>query len=117
MNAVNVFFGAGYAVRDAELFTTRTGRPKVTVRVAFPRDPSLPWKEPSGGDYYTVVGLGERFVPLVSHLQQGTPVVVFGYAQSRDVEVRGEERTVSEIGAQAIYVVREVRNDDEDDGD
>lgn len=117
MNAFNVFFGTGYAVRDAELYTTRTGRPKFTVRVAFPRDPSMPFKEPAGADYYTVIGLGERFVPLYGHVRQGTPVVVFGYAQSRDVEVDGQERTVSEIGAQAIYVVREVADDGSDDGD
>ena len=84
---VNFFAGAGYLVEDAQFFTTRTGRPKVTFRMALPRHPQLPLKQPENADYYTVIALGDRFVPLLDHLSTGTPVVVFGYAQSRDVTV------------------------------
>jgi single-stranded DNA-binding protein len=105
---VNFFAGAGYLVEDAQFFTTRTGRPKVTFRMALPRHPQLPLKQPENADYYTVIALGDRFVPLLDHLSTGTPVVVFGYAQSRDVTVDEQQHVVSEIGASAIYLIQDV---------
>jgi len=105
---VNFFAGAGYLVEDAQFFTTRTGRPKVTFRMALPRHPQLPLKQPENADYYTVIALGDRFVPLLDHLSSGTPVVVFGYAQSRDVTVEDRPSVVSEIGASAIYLIQDV---------
>ena len=102
---VNFFAGAGYLVEDAQFFTTRTGRPKVTFRMALPRHPQLPLKQPENADYYTVIALGDRFVPLLDHLSTGTLVVVFGYAQSRDVTVNEQQHVVSEIGASAIYLI------------
>jgi hypothetical protein len=35
-------------------------------------------------------------------------VVVFGYAQSRDVTVDEQQHVVSEIGASAIYLIRDL---------
>jgi single-stranded DNA-binding protein len=105
---VNFFAGAGYLVEDAQFFTTRTGRPKVTFRMALPRHPQLPLKQPENADYYTVIALGDRFVPLLDHLSTGTPVVVFGYAQSRDVTVDEQQHVVSEIGASAIYLIQDL---------
>ena len=105
---VNFFAGAGYLVEDAQFFTTRTGRPKVTFRMALPRHPQLPLKQPENADYYTVIALGDRFIPLLDHLSTGTPVVVFGYAQSRDVTVENRPCVVSEIGASAIYLIQDL---------
>ena len=105
---VNFFAGAGYLVEDAQFFTTRTGRPKVTFRMALPRHPQLPLKEPQNADFYTVIALGDRFVPLLDHLSTGTPVVVIGYVQSRDVLAEEQQHVVSEIGASAIYLIRGV---------
>ena len=105
-HSVNFFAGVGVVVEDARFFTTRTGRPKVTFRMVSPRSARLPKKQPESGDYYSVVAHGDRFVPLADHLRCGAPVVVFGYVQSRDVLHNGAERTVNEIGAEAIYLVR-----------
>jgi single-stranded DNA-binding protein len=105
---VNFFAGAGYLTEDAQFFFTRTGRPKVAFRMMLPRHPQLPLKQPQNADFYTVIALGERFVPLLDHLSAGTPVVVFGYAQSRDALVGERQCVVSEIGASAIYLVRDV---------
>lgn len=109
----NFFAGAGFLVEDAQFFTTRAGRPKVTFRMVSPRDPRLPKKQPENGDYYTVVALGDRFVALVEHLRRGTPVVVLGCVQSRDVEMNGSPRTVNEIAAEAVYIVQPVGLDAE----
>ena len=105
---VNFFAGAGYLVEDAQFFTTQTGRPKVTFRMMLPRHPQLPLKQPENADFYTVIALGDRFVPLLDHLCRGKPVVVFGYAQSRDVTVNERQSVVSEIGASAIYLIQDV---------
>jgi single-stranded DNA-binding protein len=105
---VNFFAGAGYLVEDAQFFTTQTGRPKVTFRMMLPRHPQLPLKQPENADFYTVIALGDRFVPLLDHLCRGRPVVVFGYAQSRDVTVDERQCVVSEIGASAIYLIQDV---------
>lgn len=104
----NLFVGAGFLVEDAQFFTTHNGRPKVTFRMVSQRDARLPKKRPDNGDYYTVVALGDRFVALVEHLRRGTPVVVFGCVQSRDVTVNGSQRTVNEIAAEAVYIVQPV---------
>jgi single-stranded DNA-binding protein len=109
---MNFFAGVGYLVEDARFFTTRTGNPKVTFRMILPRHPRLPKKHPEDGDYYTVIALGDEFVGLLDHLSRGTPVVVFGYAQSRDVTVQNRPRVVNEIGADAIYLVRDPSEQD-----
>ena len=107
-SSVNFFAGIGYVVKDAQFFTTRSDRPKVVFRMVLPRHRRRPRKSPETGDYYSVVAVGDQFVPLVGHLRQGVPVVVFGYVQSRDITQDGKEHTVSEIGAEAIYLIREM---------
>lgn len=102
--AFNFFAGSGFLVEDAQFFTTRNGRPKVTFRMMSPRDPRLPKKQPNG-DFYTVVALGDHFADLVDRLRRGTQVVVVGCVQSRDVMVDGNARTVNEILADVVYVV------------
>ena len=85
-------------------------------RMVLPRHPRLPKKSPETGDFYSVVALGDRFVGLVDRLRQGVPVVVFGYVQSRDITREGEQHTVSEIGAEAIYLVRTIDAENESEG-
>jgi len=102
---INFFTGFGYLVEDAQFFTTRKGRPKITFRMALPRSPQMP-RKPSNSDYYTVVALGDRFVEMVEHLKRGVAVIVVGYVQSRDINVNGEQRTAHEIAASALYIVQ-----------
>ncbi len=102
LNAVTV---VGRLVGDAEFFSTRSGRPKITFRIAIPRAPDLPRKKPASHDFYSVIAYGERFIPLLEHLVEGRQVVVSGWAQSRDVETPNGNRTVNEIGARAIIPV------------
>jgi single-stranded DNA-binding protein len=105
VSALNFFAGFGYLTGDAEFFMTRSQRPKVTFRFRIPRSANMPRKGRSRSDFYSVVALGERFVPLLDHLTQGVPVVVHGFVQSRDITVKGRPRTVSEIAANAVYLV------------
>ena len=114
---INFFTGFGFLVEDAQFFTTRSGRPKVTFRMALPRNSQLPQKKPNNSDYYTVVALGDRFVEMVEHLKRGVPVVVFGYVQSRDVNVNGEQRTAHEIAASALYIVRPVGSEESEENE
>lgn len=102
--SVNFFAGVGRLVSDAEFYTSRKERPKISFRLAIPRHPRLPHKIPASTDYYQVVCLGDRFLPLLRHLTTGREVVVFGWVQSRDVEVAGKQRTVYEIGAEGIVL-------------
>jgi hypothetical protein len=103
LNAVTV---TGRLLADAEFFSTRSGKPKITFRIAIPRAPDLPRKKPATYDFYSVIAYGERFVPLLEHLIEGRLVVVTGWVQSRDVEMpNGGNRTVNEIGARAILPV------------
>lgn len=103
---MNFFAGFGYLCGDAQFFLTRSQRPKITFRLRIPRSANMPQKGRSRADFYTVIALGERFMPLLNHLTQDTPVVIHGFVQSRDITVKGHPRTVSEIAANAVYLVR-----------
>ena len=102
LNAVTV---TGRLLADAEFFSTRSGRSKITFRIAIPRSKDLPRKKPASCDFYSVIAYGERFIPLLEYLVEGRQVVVAGWAQSRDVEMANGNRTVNEIGARAILPV------------
>jgi hypothetical protein len=95
----------GKILTDAEFFPTRSGKPKISFRVAIPRTPDLPYKRPVSSDFFTVLCYGERFVPLLDMLTTGRWVVVVGWAQSRDVDTPDGRRTVNEIGARAVVPV------------
>lgn len=102
---VNVVTVIGTVVDDPEIYPTRTGKPKVSFRIAIPRSSELPKKKPANYDFYTVVCQGERFVPLVETVAKGRQVVVIGWVQSRDVEIDGERRVVHEIGARQVLPI------------
>ena len=106
LSTLNFFAGFGYLSDDAQFFLTRSQRPKITFRLRIPRSANMPQKGRSRADFYTVIALGEKFMPLLNHLTQDTPVVIHGFVQSRDVTVKGHQRTVSEIAANAVYLVR-----------
>lgn len=95
----------GKILSDAEFFPTRSGRPKVSFRIAIPRSPDLPRKKPASGDFFTVTCYGARFVPLLDLLTAGRQVVVIGWAQSRDIETPDGPRIVNEIGARTVIPV------------
>lgn len=95
----------GRLLGDAEIFPTRSGKPKLSFRIAIPRSPDLPRKKPASGDFFTVICYGERFVSLLDLLTAGRQVVVVGWAQSRDVDTPEGQRVVNEIGARAVIPV------------
>ena len=101
----NIVTIVGTLVEDAEFFTTRSGKPKISFRVAIPRSPDLPRKKPSSEDFFTVTCYGKRFVPLLDALTRGRQVVVVGWAQSRDLDTPDGPRVVNEIGARAVIPV------------
>jgi len=92
-------------VEDAEFFTTRSGKPKISFRIAIPRAPDLPRKKPSSEDFFTITCYGERFVSLLDTLTRGRQVVVVGWVQSRDLDTPDGPRVVNEIGARAVIPV------------
>ena len=102
----------GRLTADPEVYQTRSGRPKVTFRLACPRQVSAGTQS---ADYFTVVCLGERFVPLLEALAKGKRVTVVGRLTSRDIP---GGRTVTEIRADTVLPIaelppgREVGHDD-----
>ena len=101
----NLDVKVGWLVRDAELFITRSGRPKVVFRLAVPRDATKPPKPGGNVDFIQVVAYGDRFVELLPHLKRGVRVAVTGWTQSRDVMVDGVHRVVVETVAETISFV------------
>ncbi len=103
----NLDVKVGWLVRDAQFFTTRSGRPKIVFRLAVPRDITKPPKAGGGSnvDFIQVVTYGDRFVELLPHLRRGVRVAVMGWTQSRDVIVDGIHRVVVETVAETISFV------------
>jgi single-stranded DNA-binding protein len=101
---MNVALLSGKLTEDAELFLTRSGRPKITMRIGVPRDASMPPKDgnPRGMDFFTVVCYGERFTSLLEELKKGVRIFVEGFNQSRDIP---QGRVVTEIVARTITIV------------
>ena len=96
----------GLLTGDAGLYTSQSGRPKITFRMAVPRTTE---RKPAA-DFATVVCLGKRFMPLVSHLVKGAPVTVIGWLQSRDIP---GGRTVTEVRAARVMVNVEIPEEEE----
>ena len=101
----------GRLTANPEVYQTRSGRPKVTFRLACPRQVSAGTQS---ADYFTVVCLGERFVPLLDALAKGRRVTVFGRLTSRDIP---GGRTVTEIRADTVLPITELPSAREADDD
>ena len=96
MNLPNFITIAGRLTADPQLYITRSGRPKVTFRLACPRPDG---RGQQSADYVTVVCLGQRFQPLLDELSRGTLVTVTGRLVSRDIR---DGRTATEIRADTV---------------
>jgi single-stranded DNA-binding protein len=101
MLASNLFVGVGKIVSDAEIFRSKSGRTRVSFRVEFPRDPSMPKKVPHN-DYATVVYQGDECLGIFDYLLKGQEVLVIGWMQSRDLS---DGRVAYEIGAHQVRLV------------
>jgi len=107
----NVDVKVGRLVSDARFFITRSGRPKITFRLAVPRDITKPPKSGGNVDFFQVVAYGDRFATLLPRLRKGVKVAVTGWTQSRDVQVDGVHRVVVETVADSIAFVAEEPED------
>ena len=96
MSCANHTMVVGRLTADPEIYQTRSGQPKVTFRIACPRQVNA---GSQSADYFTIVCLGERFVPLLDVLTKGRGVTVVGRLVSRDVP---GGRTATEIRAQNV---------------
>ncbi|MBC7258717.1 MAG: single-stranded DNA-binding protein [Chloroflexi bacterium] len=112
----------GKLVSEPELLPTRIGRGKLVFRLAVHRPPEMPAKwDTDGGravrrpDHVTVVMFGAEVARLQRQLYRGMRVLVVGGLVSRDITVRGEERTVNEVVARRIEMLDPLREDDDDD--
>ncbi|MEK9135962.1 MAG: hypothetical protein AAB393_02465 [Bacteroidota bacterium] len=78
--------------------------PKIVFRMAVPRDGTIPKKtrELDNCDYFTIVALGDKFMPIMDGLKKSVCVTVQGYTQSRDIS---DGRTVVETIAREIAIV------------
>jgi len=94
----NVITIVGRLTADPQLFLTRSGRPKVTFRLACPRSAG---HAAQGADYVTVVCIGDRFRPLMDSLARGKLVTVIGRLVSRDI---AGGRTATEVRAQTVLL-------------
>jgi single-stranded DNA-binding protein len=98
---MNIDIKRGNLCDDAQVFMTRSGRPKLSFRLRVPRSRSLPQKVPANADFFSVVAYGDRYVDLAPLLTAGTEVLTFGTTQSRDME---DGSVVTEILAREIVV-------------
>ena len=107
---INMDIKEGRLVSDAELYTTRSGRPKLTFRLTVARDASRAPKYGEGGngggrgsDLIHVVMYGPRARNVQPLLSRGVHVVVFGWTQSRTHPTPdGGRRVVIETVAERI---------------
>ena len=113
----------GKVVSEPELLPTRVGRGKLTFRLSVHRPPEMPtkWETEEGRrvrrpDHVTVVMFGDGVARLHGQLYRGMRVLVIGGLVSRDITVRGEERTVNEVVARRIEMLDPLREEEGDDG-
>lgn len=99
---MNIDIKRGNLCDDAQVFMTRSGRPKLSFRLRVPRSRSLPQKVPANADFFSVVAYGDRYVDLAPLLTAGTEVLTFGTTQSRDVE---DGSVITEILAREIVII------------
>ena len=102
----------GKLVSEPELLPTRIGRGKLTFRLAVHRPPEMPtkWDTDSNRlirrpDHVTVVMFGGEVATLHGQLYRGMRVLVVGGLISREITVRGEERTINEVVARRIELL------------
>ena len=102
---MNIDIKRGNLCDDAQVFMTRSGRPKLSFRLRVPRSRSLPQKVPANANFFSVVAYGDRYVDLAPLLTAGTEVLTFGTTQSRDME---DGSVVTEILAREIVIFPQV---------
>ncbi len=100
---LNVDLKQGFLCADAQLFESQGGVPKIVFRMAVPRDGTIPKKtrELDNCDYFTIVALGYKFVPIMDGRKKSVCVTVQGFTQSRDIS---EGRTAIELVARDIAI-------------
>lgn len=110
----------GRLVSEPELLPTRIGRGKLVFRLAVHRPPEMPAKWERDGDrpvrrpdHVTVVMFGEGVARLYGQLYRGMRVLVIGGLVSREITVRGEERTVNEVVARRIEMLDPLKPEEE----
>ncbi len=90
---------------DPQLFTTRSGRPKLVVRVAIPRPPHMPPKGSPNADFTTIVEYGDKAARDFPFLKKGSEILVEGSLQSRDIE---GGRTAQEVFVHRMQFLSEI---------
>jgi len=102
----------GKLVSEPELLPTRIGRGKLNFRLAVHRPPEMPTKwymeqdrRVRRPDHVTVVMFGGDVARLHGQLYRGMRVLVVGGLISREITVRGEERTINEVVARRIELL------------
>jgi single-stranded DNA-binding protein len=113
----------GKLVSEPELLPTRIGRGKLTFRLAVHRPPEMPTKWDTDSDrqirrpdHITVVMFGGDVSRLHGQLYRGMRVLVIGGLVSREITVRGEERTVNEVVARRIELLDPPKTQGEAEG-
>lgn len=111
---INMDVKEGQVSSEPQLFTTRTGRPKLVFRLAVARDASRAPKrgeeggEGRGADLIHVVMYGPKAAALHPLLRAGVRVLVVGWTQSRNYRGRdGENHSVIETVAEQITFAAE----------
>jgi len=97
----NLDIKKGYLTKDAELWETRSGQPKVVFRLKVPFV-NVEGKA-RGAHFFSVVSYGHKFLSLYPLLVENTQVMVVGHTQSRDLP--DGKRVVVETVAHDIFVI------------
>lgn len=98
---LNIDIKRGFLCEDAQVFLSRTGKPKICFRMGVPRDRTLPQKQPVSADFFSVVMYGDKYLDLLPLLTAGQEVLTIGITQSRDMS---DGSVTTEILAREIIV-------------
>ncbi len=93
----------GFLVGAAHLFVSRSGQARVAFRLEVWNTDQHPAsrKVPAGVDYFSIITFGEYQV-LLPQLADGREVFITGKLRSRDIDINGKRRSVTEVVAHEI---------------
>ena len=97
----------GFLVGAAHLFVSRSGQARVAFRLEVWNDDHQPAsrKVPAGVDYFSIITFGVHKV-LLPQLSDGREVFITGQLRSRDVDLGGKRRSVTEVVAHEIIPLK-----------
>ncbi len=111
MSDLNRIFLSGRAVADPDIRYTPSGSEVAQFRIAVNRNfkakESTEWQEETF--FITVVAWNNLAAKIEKNLKKGDSVIIEGRLRIREYEVDGNKRSVAEILANSIRIVKKIQ--------